>query len=221
MMYHRFLYNIKYLFYQFNIVSAYELSYGCKALPFNPSLYFFISNTWPGKTTPENCENFCTESSYKYFALSGGCTCHCADKLSNLLDNINPLGFLSAKDKECRTSCCGEPSEDCGGMGYMELYRTSVSFSITEVEAVEKTEVALPSWAYAVITLGIVGVLIGIFGVIFVIKRRRNEMNLLSQEEKSHSSADKTMETEEENNNSIAKIESDEEDINSGKPVEE
>ncbi|KEF62848.1 uncharacterized protein A1O9_00821 [Exophiala aquamarina CBS 119918] len=70
------------------------------------------------------CRDNCTQlaSPAPVMAITGGVTCYCGDELP-ALDQL-------VSDDKCNVKCMGYGVDDCGGMGYYQLYLTGLGANV-------------------------------------------------------------------------------------------
>lgn len=74
--------------------------------------------TWTFQTSGY-CQTQCLGLDKAVMAITGGSTCYCGDELPSL--------DSEASDDKCNSPCNGYDQEDCGGIGYWQVYLTGLT----------------------------------------------------------------------------------------------
>ena len=68
------------------------------------------------------CRDNCTNLAQPVMAITGGVTCYCGNELPALDTQVDP--------DNCNVKCMGYGLEDCGGMGFYQLYLTGLGANV-------------------------------------------------------------------------------------------
>lgn len=79
------------------------------------------ANTGEENLTVESCLRFCGDEGFSIAGLENSNECFCGDSLT---DGLKPTAMPMGK---CLSPCAGDSSENCGGFGYIGLYKECAS----------------------------------------------------------------------------------------------
>ncbi|KAF8259517.1 WSC domain-containing protein [Lactarius quietus] len=84
---------------------------------YNPSAPALTSEGYTDliSMTVDNCVEICQNSNHAYAGLENGTNCYCGNVLTQGT-------VLASSGENCSTNCVGDPSEICGGNGFLSLY---------------------------------------------------------------------------------------------------
>lgn len=68
------------------------------------------------------CRDNCTNLAQPVMAITGGVTCFCGNELPALDTQVDP--------ENCNVKCMGYGLEDCGGMGFYQIYLTGLGANV-------------------------------------------------------------------------------------------
>jgi hypothetical protein len=172
----------------------------CKEITLNPNPEIgpFFWDTHPsGPTTIDDCACACwaftselVPLGRRYFAMTGGSnpTCYCS-----AITLLTPSQYITpAEESFCEACPYPDESSSCGSYGYYSIYKSVLNAAREEQtsQTDKNTTANLPNWAFGVIAIALIAILVGIIAAIIIYVRKRKEALVIEDLEKENNNTE-------------------------------